>query len=125
MAKKKGKSVSFDAMVKFFMHSYSIPTKRDIDAIINRLEHIERLIAALGEGRGRRAAEGRSGGKPDALTASDLVMEMISRYPEGIGFADMKIQSGFDEKKLRNILFRLNKLGKIKRKSRGVYAPSH
>lgn len=123
MAKKKGKSVSFDAMVKFFMHNYSIPTKRDIDAIITRLERIERLVLAAGEGRGRRSAEGRSGGRPGAMTASDMVMEIIRRSPQGIGFAEIKIQSGFDEKKLRNILFRLNKLGKIKRRSRGVYVP--
>jgi hypothetical protein len=33
MTKRKGKPVSFDAMVKFFMHNYNIPTKRDIDQL--------------------------------------------------------------------------------------------
>ena len=32
--------------------------------------------------------------------------------------------TGFGEKKLRNIIFRLNRIKKIKRKSRGVYIVS-
>lgn len=119
MAKKKGKSVSFDAMVKFFLSSYQIPTKRDIDALNARLDRIERLLIANSANAGRR-----SGGKQDngqAASASDLVVDIISRYQEGIGFAEIKLQTGYGEKKLRNILFRLNKIGKIKRKSRGIY----
>lgn len=124
MAKKKGKSVSFDAMVKFFMHNYNIPTKRDVDTIIARLDRIERMVLAFAESRSRRSTDGRSTGRQGTTTASDMVMDIIRRYPQGIGFAEIKIQSGFDEKKLRNILFRLNKLAKIKRKSRGIYEPS-
>jgi DNA-binding transcriptional regulator PaaX len=39
----------------------------------------------------------------------------------GKGFGDIQIQTGFGEKKLRNIIFRLHKTGKIKRKTRGIY----
>ncbi|MDA8140452.1 MAG: hypothetical protein M0036_17530 [Desulfobacteraceae bacterium] len=123
MAKKKGKSPSFDAMVKFFMHNYSIPTKRDIEGIVARLERIERLVAAMGEARSRRGSENRAVDK-GIVTASDGVLEIIRRSPQGIGFAQIKDQTGFDEKKLRNILFRLNKTGKIVRKSRGIYEPA-
>ncbi|MBI5894821.1 MAG: hypothetical protein HZB24_01995 [Desulfobacterales bacterium] len=120
MAKKKGKSVSFDAMVKFFMHSYNIPTKRDIEGINARLERIERLIVAYGPVRARRAASVKDPDKQAAETASNAVLEIIRRYPDGVGFAEIQVQTGFGEKKLRNILFRLHKLDKIKRKSRGV-----
>jgi len=34
---------------------------------------------------------------------------------------DIQSQTGFEEKKIRNILYRLHRNGKIKRKSRGVY----
>ena len=44
MPRKRGKSVSFDAMVKFFMHTYNIPTKQDIERINARLDRIERLL---------------------------------------------------------------------------------
>ena len=42
MAKKK--SVSFDAMVKFFMQHYNIPTKKDVDRIMDRLDRLEGLV---------------------------------------------------------------------------------
>lgn len=120
MTKKRGKSISFDAMVKFFMSTYNIPTKRDIDNLTARLDRIERLIVA-GSGKSRRGSSGKSSGKHNAITASDTVIEIIRRYHDGVGFAEIQLQTGYGEKKLRNIIFRLHKLGKIKRKSRGIY----
>ena len=119
MAKKRGKSVSFDAMVKFFMHAYQIPTKRDIDRILTRLDRIERLLIGSGRGKNRRSPNAKSSGK--AVTSSDIVLDVIQRYDQGVGFSEVQLQTGFEEKKLRNIIFRLHKLGKITRKSRGIY----
>ena len=121
MTKRKGKPVSFDAMVKFFMHTYNIPTKQDIDRINARLERIERLLVDAETGKGRRSTAGKTTGKQALNTASDTVLEVIQRHKDGIGFQDIQIQTGFGEKKLRNIIFRLNKTGKIRRKSRGIY----
>ena len=121
MPRKKGKSVSFDAMVKFFMHTYNIPTKQDIERINARLDRIERLLISAETGKGRRSPSGRALGKQSLNTASDLVLQLIQRHGDGIGFGDIQIQTGFGEKKLRNIIFRLNKTGKIKRKTRGIY----
>ena len=120
MPRKKGKSVSFDAMVKFFMHTYNIPTKQDIDRLNMRLDRIERLLMNVETTKGRR--NGGSKTTRQALnTASDMVLSIIQRHKDGIGFGDIQIQTGFGEKKLRNIIFRLNKMGKIRRKSRGIY----
>ena len=44
MSKRKGKTVSFDAMVKFFMQNYNIPTKNDVDKLMAKLDHLETLI---------------------------------------------------------------------------------
>jgi hypothetical protein len=121
MAKKKGKSVSFDAMVKFFMHTYNIPTKQDIERLNQRLDRIERLIVNTGLSKSRRSYSTNESGKQPALTASDHVLEIVQRYKNGVGFAEIKLQTGYGEKKLRNLIFRLNKMGKIKRKSRGIY----
>jgi hypothetical protein len=119
MSRKKKKPISFDAMVKFFMQSYNIPTKKDIDRLSRRLDHIEQLILkSLESPRGRGAAKG----KPrSAMSASDTVLEAIKDFEDGVGFAEIKDRTGFGEKKLRNIIYRLNDLGKIERKSRGVY----
>ena len=118
MAKKKGKSVSFDAMVKFFMNTYNIPTRQDIERLNERLDRIERLIVNAGRTKDRRANKLN---EAKEMTASDQVLEIVRRYQDGVGFAEIKLQTGYDAKKLRNIIFRLNKMGKIKAKKRGVY----
>jgi predicted transcriptional regulator of viral defense system len=56
------------------------------------------------------------------MTASDTVLEIIKENGEnGVNFAEILDKTRFDEKKIRNIVFRLNKLGKIRRKNRGLY----
>jgi len=124
MAKKKGKSVSFDAMIKFFMSNYSIPTKRDVEKLVERLDRIERAIVTLSANRSRRNPEAKTSDKQPVTTAADLVLKVIGRYPEGVGLAEIKLQTGHPDKKLRNILFRLHKMGKIHRKIRGIYLQS-
>jgi hypothetical protein len=119
MARKKGKPVSFDAMVKFFIRQYGIPTKRDVDRLIEKLDRIEALVKTSGGAVSRKAA--RKGRGKSTVTASDTVFNAIKSFRQGAGFSDIQTKTGFDEKKLRNIIFRLNKLNKIKRKSRGIY----
>jgi hypothetical protein len=123
MPRKRGKPVSFDAMVKFFMHTYNIPTRQDIERINSRLERIERLLANAEASKTRRSigTRGTGTGKQSLNTASDAVLEVIRRHKDGVGLGDIQTQTGFGEKKLRNIIFRLNKTGKIQRKSRGIY----
>ena len=121
MVKKKGKSVSFDAMVKFFINSYEIPTKRDIASITTRLDRIERMVSSVVASRSRRKAAQKASGKSGVASASDIVLEIIRQHNDGIGLADIQLLTGFGDKKLRNILFRLHKAGKITRKRRGIY----
>ena len=123
MAKRK--SVSFDAMVNFFKQSYNIPTRKDVDKLLVRLDRLEALIKSqAGAGaRGRIARKVVVGGRrgPGGKTASDTVQDIVKKTRKGVGFADIQVKTGYDEKKLRNIIFRLNKLGRIKRRSRGLY----
>ena len=111
MAKRKGKSVSFDAMVKFFMQSYNIPTRKDVDKLMMRLDRLETLIktrTSVGA-RGRFSRKIAGGGRgPGGKTASDTVLDIVKRSRNGVGFADIQGKTGYDEKKLRNIIFRLN-----------------
>jgi DNA-binding transcriptional regulator PaaX len=65
--------------------------------------------------------KGQSGRRKTAQTAVDVVLDVIKHSRHGIGFAEIQAKTGFGEKKIRNIIFRLNKTGKIKRKSRGIY----
>jgi len=127
MARKRGKSVSFDAMVKFFMQYYNIPTRQDIDKLMSKMDRLEMLIktsAASGKGRrvsGGKAAKGRAPAGRSAVTSTAKTLDVIKRFKKGVGFAEIQARTGFGEKKLRNIIFRLHKMGKIVRKSRGIY----
>jgi hypothetical protein len=120
MTRKKGKGISFDAMVKFFMQNYNIPTKKDVDRLMAKMDRLENLILA-GMASGGYPLKGKMGQRKHAVTAVDMVFETIKRSRKGLGFADIQAKTGFGEKKIRNIIFRLNKIGKIKRKSRGIY----
>ena len=122
--RKKGKSVSFDAMVKFFIQNYNIPTKKDFDKLQARLDRIERLLKSSAP-RGRvGTAKVKATGKGAPMTALDSVYAIIKRSRNGSSFKDIQSKTGFDDKKIRNVIFRLNKMGKIKRKSRGIYMAS-
>ncbi len=120
MTRKKGKGISFDAMVKFFMQNYNIPTKKDVDRLMAKMDRLENLILA-GMASGGYPLNGQRGRRKAAVTAVDMVFETIKRSRKGLGFTDIQAKTGFGEKKIRNIIFRLNKIGKIKRKSRGIY----
>ena len=122
MARKK-KSVSFDAMVKFFMQQYQIPTKTDVKLILERLDRLEALIQQSAMRASPKSASSTTGNKPNKpiKTASDTVLESIRRYRQGVGFAQIQARTGYGDKKLRNIIFRLHSKGKIKRQSRGIY----
>ena len=120
MSTKKGKTISFDAMVKFFMQNYNIPTKKDVDKVMAKLDRLENLINAA-MASGGYPVKGSVGGSKTAVTAVDMVFNAIKRSRQGLGFSDIQAKTGFGDKKIRNIIFRLNKTGKIKRRSRGIY----
>ncbi len=120
MPKKKGKAVSFDAMVKFFMQHYGIPTKHDVERLMSRLDRLENLIVTLSSARDLGVPNKAIRGKT-SVTAFETVFDIIKRSKQGLGFADIQARTGFPEKKIRNIIFRLHKIGKIERVSRGTY----
>lgn len=120
MTKGKGKTTSFDAMVKFFMQKYSIPTKKDVQRLMARLDRLENLI--MHSSSGSQNGKGRGAGrKKNQLSAGDLVLDVIKSSRQGVSCPEIQAQTGYGEKKIRNIIFRLHKSGKIKRKSRGIY----
>ncbi|MBL7179676.1 MAG: hypothetical protein ABIK98_08775 [Pseudomonadota bacterium] len=63
-------------------------------------------------------------GKLAALTASDTVLKIIRRHQKGVGIPTLRAKTGFDDKKIRNIVHRAVKQGKIRRSGRGVYIHS-
>lgn len=125
MTKKTGRQVGLDTMVRFFMKSYNIPTQKDVEKILARIDRLEKLILSVSSLKGQRLRGtdiGGPGGRTrSVLTATDMVLGVIKRHKSGVGFKKIKAETGFEEKKIRNIIFRLDKLGKIKRIDRGIY----
>ncbi len=115
---KTRKSITFQSAIKLFMRDYNIPTKKDVDRLMAKLDRLEELIRSM-PGSGVRRPY-KKGGR---ATATDRVLSVIQEFEQGVAFAVIKDRMEFEEKKLRNILYRLKKTGRIRQLRRGVYAP--
>ena len=54
-------------------------------------------------------------------TAADTVLAIITGSKKGVNTAFLAEKTGYDKKKIANIVFKLRKIGKIKSVGRGVY----
>jgi hypothetical protein len=59
--------------------------------------------------------------KTAPLTATDQVLKIIKGSKKGVDAPTLIKKTGFNQKKVRNILFRTYKQGKIKRLEKGIY----
>jgi predicted Rossmann fold nucleotide-binding protein DprA/Smf involved in DNA uptake len=88
---------------------------------------IDILIATVEKGEKAKATKRASTKKAPVTrktaqpTATDQVLKIINRSKKGVNAATLMTKTGFDLKKVRNILQRTYKMGKIKRVGKGVY----
>ena len=114
-----------------------------LKSLAGGIEEIAQRIETLGDVKGKSPARKKKPAKPKrakvkkkrtakkskptpkkkakSATASNTVLAVISKAPKGIKTADIKTKTGFDEKKVYNIVFKLKQQGKIKTIRRGVY----
>jgi len=59
--------------------------------------------------------------KAAQVTATDQILNIIKRSKKGVDVPSLKKKTGFDDKKVRNIVFRAAKEGRIKKSGRGIY----
>jgi len=109
---------------------------KDLQAISKELTKLvkqtEKLAAALAKAKKPKAktvttkpkakavtkkAPARGGGKTD----TDKLLAIVNRSKKGIDTAALMKKTGFDQKKVHNILHRTYKQGKIKRVEKGSY----
>jgi hypothetical protein len=129
--KKGQRAPNLDVVVRFLLQHYKIPTKRDVDKLLSRMDQLEAAVkkAGISTRTTREGGKGKALGKKrrlvkgqTRLTDKDKVLSIIKRTPKGIDVARLKTKSGFEDKKIRNIVFRLSREGLIKRVGRGIYA---
>jgi hypothetical protein len=116
--------------------------KKELQAVRREIKSLEKKIqklrqAAAGGGKDRHgtsaktfkvkrakstATKPRTGTeKPLQMTAAAQILKIIKRSRKGVDVPTLKTKTGFDDKKVRNIVFRASKEGKIKKSSRGIY----
>jgi predicted Rossmann fold nucleotide-binding protein DprA/Smf involved in DNA uptake len=54
-------------------------------------------------------------------TAVDTAFGVIKRYKKGVNIATIMQKTGYDTKKIHNLVYKLKKQGKIKSETKGVY----
>ena len=59
--------------------------------------------------------------KPAQPTAVDTVYKAIARLKKGADMAKLKQKTGFDNKKIHNLVYKLKKQGMIKSLGKGIY----
>ena len=55
------------------------------------------------------------------LTDTARILDIIKRSKRGLDVATLRQKTGFDEKKIRNVIYKVHKEGKIRRAGRGIY----
>ncbi len=116
MVEKPEQITNWESFIKMLLSRLDIPTKEDIVCLNGRLDRLEQLIYQKQPGKPVPAKS--VGGRK---SASSIVLEVISNHPKGADFKTIQGATGFNEKKLRNIIFRLDKIKRIKRVKRGSY----
>jgi len=109
---------------------------RDLTAISKELtklvNQIEKLATELGKAEKPKAKSVKTKPKAKAVskkapakggkkTDTDKVLAIINRSKKGVDTATLMKKTGFDQKKVRNILNRTYKQGKITRVGKGIY----
>lgn len=126
---KRAKNVSMDAAFKSLLRDFDIPGKKDFDKLNAKIDRLEKMLkksVSIQPLKGNKTPRKQGGKGPGRrrLSATSAVLASIKRSKKGADFASLQAKTGFDEKKLRNIIFRLHKLGKVNRVGRGLYLPA-
>ena len=101
--------------------------KRELTAVQKKITAIklkvDNLIAAVekAETKPTKAAKAPVKKKVVRITDTDKVLNIIKRSKKGVDTVTLVKKTGFDQKKVRNILQRTFKQGKIKRAAKGIY----
>jgi hypothetical protein len=110
------------------------PAQRAAEALNILTRQTEKLIKAVDrfeKDRGAKKAKAKPSKRLPAKraprkrattqTATDQVVNIIKRSKKGIDTPTLIKKTGFEDKKIRNILFRATKQGKIRKAGRGIY----
>ncbi|MFP3980584.1 MAG: hypothetical protein ACLFUY_04260 [Desulfobacterales bacterium] len=87
--------------------NYNIVTKKDINRLARKIDDLEKFLANIPVARKSVSTAKKR------RSAAELVLNVIEDIRSDASVSDIKAQTGFEDKKVRNILNRLYKEGKI------------
>lgn len=97
-----------------------------LKALTKKVEQIQKQIEKAGKSKAAKPktikktpAKKTAAKKP--VTAIDTVLAIIKRSKKGVNTASIMKKTGYDKKKVANIIFKLKTQGKIKSATKGVY----
>lgn len=117
MVEKTENGLNWEIFIKMLLGRLDIPTKKDFYFLHDRLDKLEQLLSEKHPASGKKKTRMET----EKSSASAVVLNILANHPDGTDFKTIKAATGYDDKKLRNIIFRLDKIKKIKRVSRGIY----
>jgi len=85
---------------------------------VDKLEKAQAPEESKGEPKATKKAAAK---KPTRVSASETVLAIIKRSRKGIDKATLRNKTGFEGRKIRDIIYRLKKQGKIKSEPKGIY----
>ena len=100
---------------------------KDLQTISNKLtklaEQTKKLAAELGNAQkpAAKSVPKKAPAKAAKKTDTDKVLEIINRSKKGVDTATLMKKTGFNQKKVRNMLNRTFKQVKITRVAKGIY----
>ena len=82
---------------------------------------VEAKVVKKANAKKKSAKQAPAQKKTVQATATDQVLKIIKRSKKGVDVPTLKTKTGFNDKKVRNIVFRAAKEGRIKKSGRGIY----
>ena len=102
--------------------------KKDLKDLLKGVKSISKKIEKLaGDAQKvKPVSQSRKKGaaKKEGPTSLEVVFEIIKSAKNGINTAALVKNTGYNTKKVQNVIFKLKKQGKIKTKVKGIYIPA-
>jgi DNA replicative helicase MCM subunit Mcm2 (Cdc46/Mcm family) len=102
---------------------------KELTKLVNQIEKLAAALEKAEKPKAKsvkpktiaKAVSKKAPAKTAKITATDQVLNIINRSKKGVDTATLMKKTGFDQKKVRNILQRTYKQGKITRVEKGIY----
>ena len=130
--KEESKMGQLKKDIEFVIRNLKALTKKT-EVMARKLERLEKAAEKNVKPKAKPKAKGKVktvkravpkkavGKKTKKVTATDEVLAIINKSKKGVNTATLKQKTGFNEIKVRNIVFRLKNQKRITSKPKGIY----